>query len=405
MAAFENLGQQGESHTAAAAAAAAYAAAGKSLRSLARRRKPAGDAGDTAVPASGGVCADAGGGTPTHLRQAGQQTGRTGGTLVELLVVIAIIGTLVGLLLPAVQSAREASRRTSCQNNARQLGLAMHLFMDCNKTLPANGNYTWSGSAVTTVNAWSAMSRILPFIEQESLFKGIDFTQSYSTQIGISSKRVGTFMCPSEKNDRGQGTDPTYGNKYWPINYAVNMGTWRVLSGKASGMQTGDGAFTPNRGRKPAEFVDGTSKTLGIAEVKAFTNRVPGASTTATFATPPDPPTDIMSLSLGTFSTTSFTHVEWVDGKVHETGFTTVFSPNTNVKYTSGGADYDVDVVLVTESNPGDTYAAVTSRSYHPDGVTALMMDASVRFVASSTALAVWQAMGTASAGDVVADN
>ncbi|MFM7109414.1 MAG: DUF1559 domain-containing protein [Planctomycetaceae bacterium] len=327
-----------------------------------------------------------------------------GFSLVELLVVVAIVGTLVGLLLPAVQSAREAARRTSCQNNVRQLGLAMHVHIDARKTLPANGNYAWSGSAVTAVNAWSALARILPFIEQESLFKGIDFTRSYGVQIDIASQRVGTFMCPNERNDRGYGTDPAYGHKYWPVNYAVNQGTWRVLSAKSAGMHAGDGAFVPNRGRRPGEFTDGMSKTLGLAEVKAFTNRVSGASTTATFSPMLEPPTDIGSLPLGTFSPTSYTHVEWVDGKVHETGFTTVFTPNTAVTYASGGTTYDVDVVLATEPNPGDTCAAVTSRSFHAGGVNVLMMDASVRFVEQSIALDAWRALGTAASGETVTD-
>ena len=74
-------------------------------------------------------------------------------------------------------------------------------------------------------------------------------------------------------------------------------------------------------------------------------------------------------MGTGTFNPTSFTHVEWVDGKVHETGFTAVFAPNTHVTYSTGGVDYDVDVVLGTETNVGDTYAAVTSRSYHDGGV------------------------------------
>lgn len=326
---------------------------------------------------------------------------RAGFSLVELLVVIAIIAALVGLLVPAVQSAREAARRTACQNNFRQIGLAMLLHMDARGALPANGNYAWSGSTVTAVNAWSALSRILPFIEQESLFKGIDFTKSYSLQLNIASQRVATFMCPSEPNDRGYGTDPTYGNKHWPTNVAVNMGTWRVLTAKAAGMQAGDGAFTPNRGRKPGEFADGMSKTLGLAEVKAFTNRVLGASTTATFTPALVPPTEIGSLPLGAFSTTSFTHVEWVDGKVHETGFTTVFPPNTSVSHSSDGVEYDVDVVLATEPNPGDTYAAVTARSHHPGGVNTLMMDAAVRFVDGAVATAAWRALGTAAGGEV----
>src|SRR5262245_28907189 len=164
-------------------------------------------------------------------------------TLIELLVVIAIIAILIGLLLPAVQKVREAASRIKCANNLKQIGLAMHNYMDTNNGLPPNGNYVWNGSGVTTTNAWSASARILPYIEQENLHRGIDFTTSYNTQTAITSKRVATFMCPSEVNDKGQGSDPTYGNKHWPINYAVGNGTWPVLTAKASGMQTGDGAF------------------------------------------------------------------------------------------------------------------------------------------------------------------
>jgi prepilin-type N-terminal cleavage/methylation domain-containing protein len=325
-------------------------------------------------------------------------------TLIELLVVIAIIAVLIGLLLPAVQKVRESANRLKCSNNLKQIGLAIHGYMDTNNGLPPNGNYEWNGSAVVATNAWSAMARILPFIEQESLFKGIDFAVSYNSQPGISSKRVATFMCPSEINDKGYGSDPTYGNKYWPTNYALNNGTWQVLTAKTSGMRTGDGAFGPIRSQRPADFLDGMSNTLGISEVKAFNNRVSGASNATTFATPPLPPTSVNALPLGTFNPGSFTHVEWVDGKVHETGFTTAFAPNTKVSYPNAGVDYDVDLILATEPNLGDTYAAVTSRSYHTSGVNSLLMDGSVRFISNSIKLETWRALGTRAGGEVVGE-
>lgn len=325
-----------------------------------------------------------------------------GFTLVELLVVIAIIGILVGLLLPAVQAAREAARRIQCANNLKQVGLAMQLYCDAQRGLPPNGNYAWSGTAVVTKNAWSGLARILPYIEQESLFRGIDFNVGYNLQPAISSKRVGTFICPSEVNDRGYGTDPTFGNKYWPVNYALNQGTWAVMTAKSAGMRLGDGPFTPNRSSKLSESLDGLSNTMALAEVKAYTNRIGGASNAATFAMAPEPPNSLSEIGLGVFNPASFSHVEWVDGKVHETGITTVFSPNTKVMYSnSDGTKFDVDIVLATESNPGDTYAAVTSRSYHGGVVNIVMLDGSVHAISNSIRREVWRALGTRAGGEI----
>ena len=155
-------------------------------------------------------------------------------TLIELLVVIAIIAILIALLLPAVQKVREAASRLGCSNNLKQLGLAMHGYMNTNKTLPPNGVYAYNGSTVTQVSAWSAISRILPYVEQDNLYKSIDFTTPYSTQPAVTSKRIGLYICPSEINDKGFGVDATYGNKHWTLNYAVNLGTWGVATKKPS---------------------------------------------------------------------------------------------------------------------------------------------------------------------------
>jgi prepilin-type N-terminal cleavage/methylation domain-containing protein/prepilin-type processing-associated H-X9-DG protein len=334
---------------------------------------------------------------------------RKGFTLIELLVVIAIIAILIGLLLPAVQKVREAAARLKCANNVKQLGLAMHGYMDTNNGLPPNGNYAWdpgAGKPVAT-NAWSGMARILPYIEQENLFRNIDFNAGYNTQVGVSSKRVGTFICPSDVNDVGHGTDPTYGNKTWVICYAANEGTWAVLTNKSSAMQGGDGAFAPNRGFRPGDFTDGLSNTVAVAEVKAATNRLGGSGTAAGVPAPTSPAgiNSGFGCGVGTFNPSSNTHVEWVDGKVHETGFTTTFPPNTKVLYSSGGTTYDVDFLSATESSAGDTFAAVTSRSYHTGGVNVLLMDGSVRFVSNSITLSAWRALGTRAGGEVNSAN
>jgi prepilin-type N-terminal cleavage/methylation domain-containing protein/prepilin-type processing-associated H-X9-DG protein len=334
-------------------------------------------------------------------------------TLIELLVVIAIIAVLIGLLLPAVQKVREAAARIKCQNNLHQLGLALHGYMDTHRGLPANGLFAYNGTVMVQVSPWSAMSRILPFIEQEPLFRGIDFNTHYNLQPGISSKRVATFLCPSEVNDRGSGTDPVYGNKHWTISYAVNLGTWGVLTRKTMGMQGADGAFSPNFGFGSSAFSDGMSNTLAIAEVKGYTTRVAGTPSNVAFPgafPPPSSPGDLLAsppfglpgLSLAAFDPARHTHAEWVDGKVHETGFTTVFPPNTVVPYIAGGTTYDVDFVSATESSLGDTYAAVTARSYHTGLVNVLLMDGSVRSVNNGISLTTWRALGTRAGGEVL---
>src|SRR5882724_3031272 len=110
---------------------------------------------------------------------------RSGFTLIELLVVIAIIAILIALLVPAVQKVREAAARTHCQNNLKQIGLAMHNYLNAHKKLPANGTYAYDGVTVTQVSAWSALARILPYVEQENLFRNIDFNTPYSAQPGV----------------------------------------------------------------------------------------------------------------------------------------------------------------------------------------------------------------------------
>lgn len=316
-------------------------------------------------------------------------------TLIEVLVVIAIVAVLVGLLLPAVQKVREAANRIRCANNLKQIGLALHNYMDSNGNLPPNGLYPITGG---TQNTWSSMARLLPFIEQENLHRAIDFNVPYSQQPALASTRIATYVCPSEVNDIGR-TNASGAPAHWIINYAVNQGRWLVLDPFTG--QGGDGAFSANRGFAARDFGDGMSNTLAVSEVKAynFALRDAGAPNVAN-APLPGTVADLLALG-GTLRPNG--HTEWVDGKIHETGFTALFPPNTVVHYEDATGGYDVDFISRTEGNASRqyTYAAVTSRSYHAGLVNAAVMDGSVRPFVKTTSLTLWRALSTRNGGEV----
>jgi len=192
---------------------------------------------------------------------------RSGFTLVELLVVIAIIGILVSILLPAVQAAREAARRLQCQNNIKQLGLAIQNYHDIFRALPASGIVSPSATYYQprTGQQFSWIVLILKQIEQGNLHDQFDFTQSvFQQSADPQATFVPTLSCPSDsaKNSVFVHAALTNGKRFAKGNYAAYVSPYHVeLQNRFPGVLVG------NKHHRLASITDGTSNSIVVSEV------------------------------------------------------------------------------------------------------------------------------------------
>ncbi|WP_153558992.1 DUF1559 domain-containing protein [Roseimaritima sediminicola] len=292
----------------------------------------------------------------------------SGFTLVELLVVIAIIGVLVGLLLPAVQAAREAVRRISCKNQLHQIVLATHNYHDTFNRLPAG----WESPNRSGEPGWGWAAAILNQLEQTPVHDRIDFTQAVDAPVHVPLRDhvLDVMICPTdpgpdqfllgeaEGDGHGHGHDD-HDHAHGDENVDDTHGMYMVAKSNYVGVfgtfdlhdapYAGDGMFYGNSALRFRDAIDGTSSTLLIGE---RSSRLGGSL--------------------------------W-QGVIHEANAA------------------EARIVGVADHAPNDPIGHFEDfSSQHPGGVNFALLDGSVRFLADTVDLRVFQALATRNNGEVV---
>ena len=199
---------------------------------------------------------------------------KAGFTLIELLVVIAIIAVLIALLLPAVQQAREAARRTQCRNNLKQIGLALHNYLDSNLTFPIAA-YLDVG-APNSAWAWSVM--ILPYLEQGNAYNQLNvnslkFEASASdpVRLKVMTTPLAAFLCPSDAEADVNRNRPFLAKASGGLCTGMILANTTQFAKSnymgCNGNHDSDGIFTSGGGKVSLrDITDGTTNTIMIGE-------------------------------------------------------------------------------------------------------------------------------------------
>jgi prepilin-type N-terminal cleavage/methylation domain-containing protein/prepilin-type processing-associated H-X9-DG protein len=315
---------------------------------------------------------------------------RRGFTLIELLVVIAIIAILIGLLLPAVQKVREAAARMQCSNNLKQIALAAQSYHDSFKVFPTNGpqaTYDMNGAN------WSWLARILPYMEQDTLYKSLGIGNSPTptlAQANTASLAAGgpglaagikTFQCPSDSSTRQPRNNcADIGGPVGQTNYKGVCGcNWAW--GSFAPVKT-PGAPPPNNGNNGLDMgngifyrTDGVPGTPGHGSI-TLTDVTGADGTSNTFLAGEDVPA----------------YNQWCAWPYSNAAVGTCAIPLNN-GLAQGQPGF---------GNPGDWPDLYSFRSKHTQGANFAMADGSVRYIPENIDISIYRGLASYNGGEVV---
>jgi prepilin-type N-terminal cleavage/methylation domain-containing protein/prepilin-type processing-associated H-X9-DG protein len=318
---------------------------------------------------------------------------RTAFTLIELLVVIAIIAILIALLVPAVQKVREAAARLQCENNLKQIALALHGYHDAYKVLPMGQTAPMSGANNGNNQHEGWLLYILPYIDQVPMYEvwqanrntvpTWEMPQQLFNQNGLA---IPVYGCPSDPEhlhfaptDDGGGGDAEGPS----ASYVGNAGS--TAFGPPGGGTNLNGVLYAESAIPLVIITDGTSNTLLASEI------ILGPMSS--------------SLADDIYASGDRRGRIW-NAYSGEQLFSTLNPPNTLVPDVAYGCHQAFAIAPCTPVGTGTstTDYNLSARSYHSGGVNAALCDGSVRFVSNSIAANLWLALGTRAGNETIGD-
>jgi len=307
-------------------------------------------------------------------------------TLIELLVVMTIAAVMVGLLLPAIQRVREAAARSKCKNHLKQLGTALHTFHDMYGSFPSGGERLQNTFAI----GWAG--RVLPFIEEENRYRGIDrlttgalkkvmpWRYKFAPHYGdnqLYTDPVKVFVCPASELGvfspdviavDSQMNAPNQGALHYRANAGSSLGPVRDAPRGPDYDYATSGVIFPDSHVRMTDITDGSSTTILLGECSSAAGWTPGSKNWG----------GIQPWTWGYFSLAPQDGYLMIDHKMlaHPIGYSGDFLPN---------------------STP--------YRSAHSGrGANMLFADGSVRYLPATTDLTLLQNLATRAGGEVVPD-